>query len=128
MPVTYGYECPEHGYFERYLPMSDSGVPQTCEKCGAAARKVVVENTGGFVLKGDGWASKDSRAKQQMTERNKAAGRRMARHSKPAEKLVPNVNGEQTETWREAQAKAAEEGKDASSYEPLVQQEKGVAT
>jgi hypothetical protein len=39
--------------------------------------------------------------------------------------LAPNVGGEQTDTWAEAQKLAASKGKDTTSYEPLVTKEKG---
>ena len=122
---TYTYECPKcKKVFERILAMSESSSEQKCEKCQVAGKKVIVAGYGGFVLKGDGWASKDFRVKGQMTARNKRAGQKMKDHHKPSPAIVPNYKGEETGTWTEAQSKAASDGKDTSSYAPLVEKEK----
>jgi hypothetical protein len=102
--------------------MSESSSLQTCE-CGYIGKKIIVAGDGGFVLKGDGWTGKDLKMKTYMTARNNRAGRKMKDHVKPTASMVPNYKGEETGTWTEAQKKAASEGKDATSYEPLVVKE-----
>ena len=106
--------------------MSESSTPQVCPKCGGESKKVILPGDGGFILKGDGWASKDFRSKLQMTARNARAGARQKDVPKPVSKLIPNVEGEQTESWVEAKQVAAIKGKDTKTYDPLIQQEKRV--
>ena len=120
---TYTYSCSKcNKEFERILPMSESASLQSCE-CGYIGKKIIVAGDGGFVLKGDGWASKDFRMKEQMTARNNRAGRKTKDHVKPTASMVPNYKGEETGTWTEAQQKAANDGKNTASYEPLITKE-----
>jgi predicted nucleic acid-binding Zn ribbon protein len=105
--------------------MAESGTEQKCE-CGAVGKKIIVAGDGGFILKGDGWSSKDFRVKEQMTARNKSAGRRQKDHVKPTPSIIPNYKGQETGTWADAQQKAASDGKDTTSYQPLVEKEKVV--
>lgn len=121
---TYDFTCNVCGStFEKVLRISEYDTPQTCPKCGSenTTRRVSCTN---FVLVGDSWPSKNARVKSQMKKRRKCAGKRMADHAAPQELLVPNVNGERTESWADAQKLAASKGKDASGYDPLVQKEK----
>ena len=119
--LTYTFECLSCGnQFEREMSIKECDTPQTCE-CGGASKKIVVLNETGFILSGDGWASKDMRTKAQMTERGRKAGRRSK--GIPTPKLVPNVEGEQVDSWSEAKKLAASKGKNATSYDPLVQKE-----
>jgi len=39
MPL-YEYECPEHGYFDRWLPVEEYNVAQKCD-CGKDAKKLL---------------------------------------------------------------------------------------
>jgi len=120
---TYEFMCQAcQEPFEKLLRMSEYEQPQVCPACGSSDtyRKISLSS---FVLKGDGWTSKDLRAKGQMTRRNNRMGQKMKDHVAPKEKLVPNVGGEQVDTWSEAKKLAASKGKDASSYDALVHKE-----
>jgi len=122
---TYEYRCPKcDAEFERILKFEQYRDPQECPECGAIADKMVSESS--FVLKGDGWPGKELRVKDQMRTRRKKVGQKQKDHVAPKAgmKLAPNVDGECTDTWSEAQRLAKSKGKDASSYEPVVQQEK----
>lgn len=121
---TYEYICQDCGnHFERILPLKDYKQPQTCE-CGS-------ENTGktfstcNFVLKGNGWPGKNLRVDSQMTAKNKRLSSRQdeKKREEAGMRLVPNVDGERTDSWRDAQKLAASKGKDTTSYEPLVRRE-----
>ena len=59
-----------------------------------------------FVLKGGGWPSQDTKRKEQMTKANLAAGRRTRKTWGAPKKVIPNYQGEVTETWEDAKALA----------------------
>ena len=122
---TYTFECGNEKCGERFeeiLKMSESDTPQECPKCKSPAKKIIVAGDGGFILKGDGWTSKDFRIKRQMTEKSRRIAARTKGRPKP-DRLVPNVGGEQVDSWSDAQRLAASKGKDATTYDPLVQKE-----
>lgn len=123
---TYEYECPKCGEeFERRLSIEDE-TPQICDKCGEVAKKII--SMPSFILKGDDWPSKVNRIGGQMREKNRRLASRQdeKKRDAPVAKLIPNVEGERTETWKDAQKLAAEKGKDASTYEPMITQEQKV--
>lgn len=118
MPA-YTYRCSTcQVVFDRSLPLARYQEPQTCA-CGASAERVL--EPVGVILKGDGWPGKNLKIRGQMAQKN----RRLSDKAKdaPTTALVPNVGGDETGTWTEAQKKAASEGKDPMTYTPLVQQE-----
>jgi len=121
---TYDFKCSKcHDEFERRLSIHDD-TPQTCEKCGATANRQI--SVASFILKGDDWPGKVNRIGGQMREKNARLDAKQAERKKeaPVAKLVPNVGGEQVGTWQEAKKLAAEKGKDTSTYEPMITQEK----
>lgn len=123
MPV-YTFRCPDCSHeFEQVLKLAEYDQPQTCPECKVTANRIL--STVSIVYKGDGWVSKDLRAKRQMNARSEKA---RARHNdqkrdNAGPRLVPNVEGAQTDSWAEARSMAASKGKDTSSYEPLVKKE-----
>ena len=122
MPI-YEYECKKEDcghQFEELLSFSQSDDPQVCPVCGNPARKLISQCD--FILAGDGWCGKAMRIKTQMKEKNKRLDAKMK--DLPKTRLVPNVGGEQVDTWSEAKKLAASQGKIHESYEPLVEREK----
>jgi len=76
-----------------------------------------------FVLKGYGWSSKDGREKVYRAKRSAEMGRKM-REAHQKSEMVPNYNGEPTESWREARELAKKGGKNSRSYDNKVEQER----
>lgn len=123
MPV-YEYQCPDCGCgFERSLRLANREEPQDCPTCGATAEKRM--SLCGFVLKGGGWPGRDMKVNRQMaTRHNRLATRFEAKkREEPGMQLVPNVDGEQTESWSDAKKLAADKGKDTTSYDKMVRKE-----
>lgn len=123
---TYEYQCQDCGaQFERILRLKEYKVPQVCGECHSD-KTVKIITTCNFVLKGDGWPGKAMRVNAQMTEKHKILDRKqdIMKRESPGMRLAPNVNGEITDSWKDAQKLAASQGKDTQSYEPLVQKEK----
>lgn len=123
MPI-YEYECLTCELpFEKQLPMAEYNAPQACPECGGEARRMVSMTS--FVLKGDDWTSKNLRVKSQMAAKNARLDQKARDHVAPiSPPLTPNVGGEQVDSWSEAKKLAASQGKDASSYDPMIKQEK----
>jgi hypothetical protein len=95
--------------------------------CGAETEIQFSPGHIGFSFKdgeSGGWASKAMKENAYRADRSQVMARRERDHVFK-NKLVPNYQGEETGTWREAQNEALKEGGDlsASTYEPLVQQE-----
>jgi len=121
---TYDYECEAcETAFERYLPMAEYNAPQTCEKCGATAKKVI--STVSFVLAGDAWPGKANKIKNQMAAKNKRLDKKQAeqKRDRPGMTLAPNVNGERVDSWSDAKKLAESKGLNTASYDPKVRQE-----
>ena len=126
MPM-YAFECESCGHkFDRMVKLADFDEPQACPECEAAPAKRVISKVG-FVLKGDnGWPTKANRIKGQMARRRAAAGvrERELKHDGNYPRLAPNVDGERVDTWSEAKKLAKSKGKDTSSYDSQVRQER----
>lgn len=121
---NYEFECPKCGLFEKILRMAHSNEPQECPTCGGDTQKLISRT--GFVLRGDRWPGKAMRIKSQMARKNKRLDSKQKEQlrDQPPVTLAPNVDGERTKDWHEAQKLAKSKGKDTSSYEPFVRQEK----
>lgn len=122
---TYEYECQScfkrhdeiHGMLEH---------PEVqCSHCGGKCIQAFVANTGDFVLKGEGWASKKFRVADQMRKSQEVASKKQDinwGHLKNST-ATPNFNGQITgeagdpEAWRRAGKLAEEAGIDSSSFE-----------
>jgi len=127
---TYEYKCPNKkckvDEFERFLPIAEYDSPQKCEKCGTLGKKQV--SSPGLIFVGDGWASKNNRVAGQMAAKRRRVGEKQTERVRdaPGVRLVPNVNGERTESWADAQKLATAKGKSGASYEPKVRAERAV--
>jgi putative FmdB family regulatory protein len=124
MPIyTYACDACEQD-FEQVLPLSRYDEPQACPSCGETARKTVAPV--GFILAGDGWASKNGRVAKQMAEKNRRldSKQREMKHDGPGVRLAPNVGGERVDSWSEAAKLAKSKGKDTSGYEKMAAKEK----
>jgi len=120
----YAYRCDAcESDFDLILPVSKYDEPQSCETCGAPVKKVVTAVN--FNLPGDGWPSKNERIAKQMRAKNSVLTTKQNERlrEQPHVKLVPNVNGERVDSWGDAQKLASSQGKDATTYAPLVQKE-----
>jgi len=125
MPI-YVFKCPEcEEEFDQLLKLAEYDSPQQCPKCEhePCPRRVTKVN---FNLPGDGWVSKNGRINKQMRVKNERLHRLgdERKRDAPLVHLVPNVGGEETGSWKEAQRLAASQGKNAQSYEPKVRREK----
>lgn len=124
----YEYKCPECGHeFTKRLRMSQHKDPQDCPECGHSPADKVISKPN-FILKGDDWAGKNIRINNQMRKKNQRLNAKQEEQKRAGVggKLVPNVGGEQVESWSEARKKAASEGKDTSGYERMERKEQAL--
>ena len=125
MPM-YLYDCSECDHqYQLSVRIADFDKEQPCPQCSTLNKKVFQPTTN-FILKGDGWAGKNHRIKNQMREKNKKLDARTAemKRDQPNVTLAPNVDGERVDSWSEAQKLAKSKGKETSSYDTLVAKEK----
>jgi len=125
---TYEYKCNNEdceAYFECSMTISEyrKSKDQDCPECGSGTRRVIT--TCNFVLQGDSWPGKANRINTQMKARQNRLSKRQKERKResPVAGLMPNVGGERTESWKDAQKLARDQGKDSLSYTPLVQAE-----
>jgi hypothetical protein len=93
-----------------------------CGKCQGKA--VLAFNPGdvSFVLPdgpSGGFTSKAGKENAYRAKRRIEMTRRTRDHVAPRP-LIPNYEGAQTENWREAQEAARKDGKNVTSYDPLI--------
>jgi len=109
MPI-YDFKCEACDHkFDLMLMFTEFDDPQICPKCGQPAKRLLSLNQD-FILKGDGWTGKAQRIKSQMKAKNKRLDSKK-KDLPPTPKLQPNVDGEQTSSWADAEKLAASKGK-----------------
>ena len=127
MPM-YEFTCADCKILEEYFhSMSEEKREHNCSQCGKPMNRVFSVN---FSIK-DGHTgpppSKIMRENKYREKRSKIMDKKQrAAHSVP--KLVPNVQNkdgktEIFDTWNEASKFAKSDGKDAKSFEPMIQKE-----
>ena len=99
--------------------------PQDCPECGAPNAEKLVSAVG-FILRGDGWAGKNNRIKNQMARKNRRLDTKTTemKMDAPTVSLAPNVDGERVGSWSEAKKLASSKGKETSGYDSYIRKEK----
>jgi putative FmdB family regulatory protein len=122
---TYDYGCTFCNTVQEEIHSINEDPIFVCKICGKQLeRKISVPN---FILKGwSGWSSKIHRESSIRLKRNaeKASRTRERQEAHPQIRLMPNVAGEQVDTWSEAQRLAKSKGLNADSYDKLIKKEK----
>jgi hypothetical protein len=100
---------------------------KTLECAACHGKAAIVFNPGNisFVMKdgeSGGFVGKAMKENTYRAKRRVEMARRTREHIAPRP-LIPNYEGQQTENWREAQESARKDGKDVSSYNPLIRRE-----
>lgn len=124
MPV-YEFKCSTCDLiFEVICTREERKQAQPCPECEGETERIM--SAVGIVLKGDGWPSKAFRVNGQMAEKRGrlAQKERDLKGDGFVPKLAPNVGGERTETWEDAKRLAGEKGKDTSTYDKHIQEER----
>jgi putative FmdB family regulatory protein len=117
--ATYDYKCKKCESLKE-VSHSMKENPEVRCACGETMERVISGGLG-FVLKGDGWAGKNIKQKNDQLQKRKEAGKRMALNY-DIPQIVPNYNGEVCKSWDEAKLLAKEKGKvDGLVYEKQVQ-------
>ena len=123
MPV-YTYKCQEGHLFAITVGRSQCMESQPCP-CGCGGQGTRTVGSPSFVQRGDGWVGKNQTIKGQMKAKNARLGVKSQERSHGSRmRLVPNVDGEQVDSWEDAKKLACEKGKDTSGHDSLIQQER----
>jgi putative FmdB family regulatory protein len=129
MPL-YTYHCEScEADFDDSAKIAEYQEPRPCPECGLSSPRTMGDRFPGFVLKGDGWPGKNNRIKGQMERKNKhlAGKEREQKGDGMVPSLVPNVDGERTDSWSEATKLAQSKGKDTSGYKKYARKERSGA-
>lgn len=96
----------------------------TCPSCNSNMIRTVSRTS--FRLKGHSWLGKNQKTKDQMLEKRERVGIKQAERlrEQPMMTLAPNVNGEQVDTWVEAQKLAKDKGIPGDTYTPYIEKER----
>lgn len=125
MPM-YEFRCNEcENLFTVTCSVKDRIQPRKCPECSSTNTEKIISLCS-FILKGDDWPGKNLRVRSQMSSKNQRLDekKKEMKGDGMVPKLVPNVNGERTDSWEEAKKLAASKGKDTTSYDPYVKKEK----
>lgn len=98
-----------------------SGVPCTSCEEGTATFKFSASGID-FCFKGDAWPDKNYKEKAYRKKRSAYMSMRQSQNNKSMT-LKPNYKGQEAATWTEARDAARDDGKDTSSYVPLISKE-----
>ena len=123
MPI-YEYTCQECGTeFEEIIDMEDRDIPQPCTECQTLTIRGL--SMPSFILKGDGWTGKNEKVRREMQDKNRRIipKQNEIKREAPGVKLVPNVDGERVENWKEAKKLAESKGKVTTTYDQQVRKE-----
>ena len=106
----------------QYPAFKANGV--SCDACqGGRVYPVFKPDNVRIAYKGDVWVDKNLKEREYRTQRSeRLAVKQKESHFVPT--LQPNYNGMEVDSWRDAQHLASTEGKDTTSYQPLVASEK----
>lgn len=124
---SYKYECKVESClhrFDKFCSIQES-LNVDCEVCGGETIKILTPVSLNFP--GDGWISKNLRIARQMQEKNKKLDAKQQErlfYSRDIPKLAPNVGGEETGSWADAQKLAKDRGLNTASYDKVVAKEK----
>ena len=118
---TYDYQCLScEEVFEGFVMISKRLDNQKCPKCGHLESKLLPSFTTNFILKGSGWPSKAMLINKEMTKKNDDNKIKQQQYKSSTPTLVPNVEGQQVDSWRDAQKLAKEKGYDTKTYDKPI--------
>ncbi len=131
--MIYEYHCQSCGdSTDRFVKVAERNDPKPCEVkgCEGTATRMFNPVNAGFVLKGHGWPTRDSRANKSMKAKQRAA-KAKSRDNNFTPSLQPNFNGASTGTWNDAKdaayqhnASKPERPVDLRSYDKYVEKER----
>ena len=124
---TYEYRCPACEHVQEEIHSIKATPEVFCQNCDSAKplSRIISHNPGGFVMKGDSSTKlwKESRLRH---KKNADLEVKQIERYGNGPKLQPNVAGEETETWSDAQKLAKEAGIDPKTYDSYVATEKNI--
>ncbi len=130
---TYNYKCTNEEcgiVIDHDAKMSDfKDQHPACTECGSLCEYFYIPSVPQIAFK-DGpsgsWPSKGDRINKQMKARSEAAALRQRERYGETRGVVPNFNGQQTESWAEAQSIALKEkgSESASTFNGKIKEEK----
>jgi putative FmdB family regulatory protein len=126
---TYEYRCESCSTVREELHSIKVTPEFFCDDCEAPKplKRIISNNPGGFVVKGDSptklWKESRLRHKKNADLEVKQIDRYGS-----GPKLQPNVAGQETESWTDAQKLAKEAGIDTTTYNKHVTDEKSVSS
>jgi putative FmdB family regulatory protein len=122
---TYEYRCNSCGNVQEEMHSIKSDPEIPCKSCESTEplTRLISQNLGGFVVKGD-TSTKLWKETRLRHKKNADLELKQIERYGNGPKLNPNVAGEATESWSDAQKLAKEAGIDPKTYDSYVASEK----
>lgn len=120
----FSYLCDKHGSFSLSFSVGSAPESASCPQCLSVSFRDL--GNASFHLKGDGWFGKNVVLRDQMAQKNNRLSQkeRDLKGDGFLPKLVPNVQGEEVDSWQEAKKLASSKNLDTSGYEQKILEEK----
>ena len=122
---TYEYRCQECGNVQEEMHSIKTSPEFFCDSCESKEplTRMISNNPGGFVIKGD-TSTKLWKESRLRNKKNADLELKQIERYGNGPKLQPNVAGQETESWSDAQKLAKEAGIDPKTYDGYVSTEK----
>lgn len=122
---TYEYRCDSCGNVQEEMHSIKTDPEIFCENCESKTplTRLISNNAGGFVVKGDSSTKLYKESRLRHKKNADLEVKQIERYGN-GPKLNPNVAGQETESWSDAQKLAKEAGIDTKTYDSYVTSEK----
>lgn len=122
--MIYVFECECGEVRKENLPVSERDSEIICS-CGKSMNRVINSGAINFSLKGWGWTGRDYKEKRIREKRSLDMALKQHERYGDGDKLVPNYNGREADSWKEVRDQAVfEKGAQVSNqYESLINKE-----
>lgn len=123
---SYDYKCPICGNIEEIVHSIKESPVIICDKCSGGKEKPMerlISGSPNFIIKG-GTPASHWKEKRLRNKNNKDLELRQIDRYGTGPKLQPNVEGQMVESWSDAAKLAKDKGKNAESYNTLIEKEK----
>lgn len=124
---TYEYRCNSCGKIQEEVHSIKSDPEISCDGCGEKPMERLISlNVSGFIT-GDTEAKLWKEKRHRHKKNADLSVRQIERYGTGGPRLTPNVDGQEVGSWSEAKKLAKDKGKNTSSYDSYIRNEKSTS-